>query len=169
VGQRSGTLPSGVAVERQFATVFVFICIGLGFLLVSQIVSFLIRPKNPYGTKQQAYECGEEPEGSPWIQFNVRFYLVALFFIIFDVEIIFMLPWAVVFNEMLEEIGPFAFWEMAIFVAILVVGLAYVWAKGDLQWVKTVVERDEKEVRRLSEVSSGSRMPRPVVSEREYV
>lgn len=155
--------------ERQFATVFVFVCIGLGFLLVSQIVSRLIRPHNLHVTKQTAYECGEEPEGSPWIQFNVRFYLVALFFIIFDVEIIFMLPWAVVFNEMLEEIGPFAFWEMAIFVAILVVGLAYVWAKGDLQWVKTLVEREEREIRPLSQVSSGRPLPRPAVREREYV
>jgi len=79
-----------------------------------------------------AYECGETPEGSAWIQFNIRFYVFALIFIIFDVEIIFLLPWAVVFNRL----GLFAFVEGLIFIAILVVGLAYVWAKGDLAWVK---------------------------------
>ena len=155
--------------ERQFATVFVFLCLGLGFLIFSQIMSFLFRPKNLHESKQVAYECGEEPEGSPWIQFNVRFYLIALFFIVFDVEIIFMLPWAVVFNEMLETIGPLAFWEMAIFVFILVIGLTYVWSKGDLDWVKGLTQRDEDELRPLSEYSSGKKLGRPGIGASEYV
>ncbi len=138
----------------HFATVFVFLCLAIGFLLVSQVASHLLRPHHLHEAKQRAYECGEEPEGSPWVQFNIRFYLVALFFIVFDVEIIFMLPWAVVFNELLKEMGVFVFWEMAIFVLILVLGLAYVWAKGDLDWVKTLVRRDPEEVRPLSRVSS---------------
>jgi NADH-quinone oxidoreductase subunit A len=78
------------------------------------------------------YECGEEPVGSPWVKFNIRFYMVALGFIIFDVETVFLFPWAVVF----KELGLFAFVEMMIFVAILLVGLAYIWAKGDIEWVK---------------------------------
>ena len=70
--------------------------------------------------------------GSPWIKFNIRFYVFALIFIIFDVEVAFLLPWAVVF----KELGWIAFVEGLIFIAILMVGLAYVWAKGDLQWVR---------------------------------
>ena len=89
------------------------------------------------------------------MQFNIRFYLVALFFIVFDVEIIFILPWAVVFNEMVAEFGPLAFWDMAIFVGILVVGLAYVWRKGDLEWVKGLTRRSRSEAAPLSVYSSG--------------
>lgn len=155
--------------QQQFAVVFVFLCIGIGFLLVAQILSALLRPKNHYPAKQRPYECGEEPEGSPWIQFNVRFYLVALFFIVFDVEVVFMLPWAVAFNEMLETIGVLAFWEMAIFVLVLAVGLAYVWRKGDLEWVKGLVERDEDEVRALSEYSSGAKVRPPGIGAEETV
>jgi NADH-quinone oxidoreductase subunit A len=139
----------------QFATVFVFLCLAIGFIFVSQIISWLLRPKNPYPAKQAAYECGEEVEGSPWVQFNIRFYLVALFFIVFDVEIIFILPWAVVFNEMVQEFGPLAFWDMAVFVGVLVVGLAYVWRKGDLQWIKGLTRRSASEASPLSQYSSG--------------
>ena len=139
----------------QFATVFVFLCLAVGFILVSQIVSFLLRPKNPFPSKQESYECGEEVEGSPWIQFNIRFYLVALFFIVFDVEIIFLLPWAVVFNEMVAEYGALAFWDMAIFIGVLVIGLAYVWIKGDLMWIKGLTHRTRTESAPLSQYSSG--------------
>ncbi len=157
--------------HQQFATVFVFMLLGLAFLFVSQIASKLLRPKNPYAAKQQSYECGEEPEGSPWIQFNVRFYLIALFFIVFDVEIIFMLPWAVVFNEMLGTVGPLAFWEMFTFVCVLLVGLAYVWLKGDLDWVKTIIARDDDELvnRGLSRYSSGDKLGKPGLGASEYV
>ena len=78
-------------------------------------------------------DCGEEPEGSAWLQFNIRFYVIALIFLIFDVEVIFLFPWAVVYKEM----GLLAFIEMGIFLFILIIGLAYVWKKGDLDWVKT--------------------------------
>jgi NADH-quinone oxidoreductase subunit A len=80
-----------------------------------------------------SYECGEVPEGSAWIRFNIRFYVVALIFLIFDVEIVFLLPWAVVF----KKLGAFAFMEGLIFIGILAIGLAYVWNKGDLEWVKS--------------------------------
>lgn len=153
----------------HFATVFVFLCLGLAFLLVSQVVSHLLRPHRLYAAKQSVYECGEDPEGSPWVQFNVRFYLIALFFIIFDVEIIFMVPWAVAFNEMLEVLGPFAFWEMAFFVAILALGLAYVWVKGDLEWVKGLITRDKKDLRPLSEYTSGRRVPAASLEATDHV
>ncbi len=141
--------------QLHFATVFAFLCLAVGFVLITLVVSWALRPKMLHAAKQTPYECGEEVEGSPWIQFNVRFYLIALFFIVFDVEIIFMLPWAVVFNDMLQLLGSFAFWEMAIFVAILVAGLAYVWGKGDLEWVKGLQKRDAEELRALSYFSSG--------------
>lgn len=146
----------------HFATVFVFVVLGVGLILVTQAISHLLRPHRLHDAKQRTYECGEEPEGSPWVRFNVRFYLVALFFIIFDVELVFMLPWAVVFKDMLAEIGPLAFVEMVIFVAILVVGLAYVWRKGDLDWVKGLMPRERDEVRPLSRFSSlDMRKPKP--------
>ena len=116
----------------QFASVFVFALVATGFVLVSILLSRLIQPRLETPGKLLGYECGEEPEGSPWIQFNIRFYMVALAFIVFDVETIFLFPWAVVFGQL----GLFAFVEMMIFVAILLVGLAYLWAKGDLEWVK---------------------------------
>jgi NADH-quinone oxidoreductase subunit A len=139
----------------QFATVFVFLALAIVFVMVALAISWMLRPKKPSPEKQSTYECGEEPEGSPWIRFNVRFYLVALFFIVFDVEIIFMLPWAVAFKQMLGEIGSFAFFEMAIFVLILVVGLAYVWAKGDLGWVKSLSSREAEDLESLSWYSTG--------------
>lgn len=138
----------------HFATVFVFLCLGIVLVLVVQVLSHLLRPHRLHDAKQRTYECGEEPEGSPWVRFNIRFYLIALFFIVFDLEIVFMLPWAVVFNEMLAELGAIAFWDMAVFVAILVVGLAYVWRKGDLDWVKGLAPRPREEIRPLSRYSS---------------
>ena len=93
----------------------------------------LLSPRhNKGGDKLISYECGELPEGSAWVKFNIRFYVIALIFLIFDVEIVFLFPWAVVF----QELGLLAFIEAFIFVMILVVGFIYVWAKGDLDWVK---------------------------------
>jgi NADH-quinone oxidoreductase subunit A len=116
-----------------FAGVLIFLVVGFIFLAAVLILSRLIQPKGQPGIdKYIPYECGEVPEGSAWIRFNIRFYVFALIFIIFDVEIVFLLPWAVVF----KRLGLFAFIEGLIFIGILVVGLAYVWKKGDLEWVK---------------------------------
>ena len=116
----------------QFANVLVFLGVGVLFLLVSLVLSSLVRPSVYSAEKFISYECGENPVGSPWIKFNIRFYVFALIFIIFDVEAAFLIPWAVVF----KRLGVFAFVEGLIFIAILAVGLAYVWAKGDLHWVR---------------------------------
>jgi NADH-quinone oxidoreductase subunit A len=117
----------------SFSGVLLFMVVGILFILITLLLARLVRPKGKYSPdKYIPYECGETPVGSAWIQFNIRFYVIALIFIIFDVEIIFLLPWAVVF----KRLGAFAFIEGLIFVAILVVGLAYVWRKGDLAWVK---------------------------------
>ena len=116
-----------------FACVLLFLVVGFVFLAITLFLSRLIQSKGQAGPdKYIPYECGELPEGSAWIRFNIRFYIIALIFIIFDVEIIFLLPWAVVF----KKLGGFAFIEGLIFIGILAVGLAYVWKKGDLEWVK---------------------------------
>jgi len=116
-----------------FSSVLLFLLLGFVFLAFALILSRLIQAKGTPGfDKYIPYECGEVPEGSAWIRFNIRFYVFALIFIIFDVEIVFLLPWAVVF----KKLGAFAFIEGLIFIGILFVGLAYVWKKGDLEWVK---------------------------------
>jgi NADH:ubiquinone oxidoreductase subunit 3 (subunit A) len=116
-----------------YNSVLLFLTVGFVFLAITLVLSRLIQSKSPAGPgKFISYECGEIPEGSAWIRFNIRFYVLALIFIVFDVEIIFLLPWAVVFRKL----GAFAFVEGLIFIGILAIGLAYVWKKGDLEWVK---------------------------------
>ncbi len=143
------TLPLGtvtIGLVQNYATVFIFILVGLAFAGIALLVAKILRPSNPSPAKMTTYECGELPVGSSWVRFNVRFYLVALFFIIFDVEVIFLYPWAVVFRQLypVPGLGPIVFWEMIIFLAILTLGLAYIWVKGDLNWVKKLAQRPEK-------------------------
>ena len=105
---------------------------GVALVYIPLLIQKLIAPNNPNPDKLATYECGEESEGSAWVQFNIRFYVVALIFLIFDVEGVFLFPWAGVFNDL----GLLAFVEMAIFLIILLIGLAYVWKRSDLDWVK---------------------------------
>lgn len=116
----------------NFANVLVFLIFGALFVCMNVMISRIIQTRNPHPVKLSTYECGELPEGQSWIQFNIRFYVIALVFLIFEVEIVFLFPWATVF----KDLGAFAFVEMMVFVFILLVGLAYVWAKGDLEWDK---------------------------------
>src|SRR6478672_2517587 len=123
----------------QFANVLVFF--GFALLLCGLMLGLgsLLRPSNPQPAKLSTYECGEPPTGSAWINFNIRFYLVALIFVIFDVEVAFMYPVAVVFRDwVLKGNGLFALSEILLFVGILFVGLVYVWVKRDLEWLKRV-------------------------------
>ena len=115
-----------------YAAVLAFLVVAIAFLAVNLLVWMVIRPSRFSEEKLTTYECGENPVGSAWIQFNIRFYVFALIFIIFDVEAVFLLPWAVVFRQL----GLLAFAEGLVFIAILVVALAYVWSKGDLEWVR---------------------------------
>ncbi len=117
---------------RDFGTIFIFIIMGIVLVYLPLLIQKLVAPNNPNPDKLATYECGEESEGSAWVQFNIRFYVIALIFLIFDVEVVFLFPWAMVFKDM----GMLAFVEMGIFLLILIVGLAYVWKKGDLDWVK---------------------------------
>ena len=115
-----------------YAAILAFLVVVIAFLVVNLLVWKVIRPSRFSEEKLTTYECGENPTGSAWIQFNIRFYVFALIFIIFDVEAVFLLPWAVVFRQL----GGLAFAEGLVFIAILAVALAYVWSKGDLEWVR---------------------------------
>ena len=114
----------------DFGRIFVFFIIGAIFVAGGLVTAWLVRPSRGYPGKLTSYECGEDPIGSSWVRFNIRFYVIALIFLIFDVEIVFLFPWAVVF----QKLGMYAFVEMLVFLAILFVGYAYVWVKGDLDW-----------------------------------
>ncbi len=130
---------------NEFAKVLLFLIIGAIFVAGGLIINRLIRPHRPNTEKSTIYECGEEPIGNPWIKFNIRFYTIALTFLIFDVEVVFLFPWAVVY----KELGLFAFIEMVIFLSILILGYVYAWAKKDLEWDKPkpkYLEVERKEV-----------------------
>ena len=124
----------------HYFMVFVFSIFGIAFVFlnVSVLGKFLFRPVMPDESKLTTYECGEPTIGSSWVQFDIRFYTVALIFIIFDVEIVFLFPWAAVF----QKLGPAAFWEMFIFVFVLGVGFINAWKKGDLAWVTSTAAHD---------------------------
>jgi NADH-quinone oxidoreductase subunit A len=125
------------------STILVFIVVAVGFLVTNLIAWWVLRPSRFSEEKLTTYECGENPQGSAWVQFNIRFYVFALIFIVFDVEAVFLLPWAVLFGQARQSLAPadqslvlLYFVEALVFIAILVVGLAYVWRKGDLEWVR---------------------------------
>jgi NADH-quinone oxidoreductase subunit A len=115
----------------EYLAVLIFIFAGIGIVLFTFLLSRLIRPSNPYPKKNVNYECAEEPIGSSWIKFNNRFYIFALIFVVFDVEVVFLFPWAVAYGQL----GLYAFVEMVIFIAILFFGIFYAWRKGALKWV----------------------------------
>ena len=116
--------------SSPYISVVIFAAIGVAFVLLPFILSAIIASHNPNPIKNMPYECGEEPIGPAWLQYNVRYYIFALIFVVFDVEVIFLVPWAVVFRH----IPVAAFLEMSVFIGILLMGLAYVWKKGDLKW-----------------------------------
>ena len=121
----------------HFANVLLFSATAVMFVFGSLLAGHFLRPNAPNREKGMIYECGEKPIGQAWFNFNPRFYLIALVFVIFEVEIVFMFPVAAVYKSFIERgEGLLAFFEIAIFVGILAVGLAYVWAMGDLEWVK---------------------------------
>ena len=116
---------------NQYLSVLIFVLVGSGVVLFTFFLSSLIRPRNPYPKKGVAYECAEEPIGDSWIRFNPRFYIFALIFVIFDVEVVFLFPWAVAF----DVLPLFAVVEGIIFIIILAGGLLYAWNRGILEWV----------------------------------
>lgn len=125
----------------QFGWVMLYI-LGAGiFVVLGVLASRLIAPRNLTPAKLSTYECGEEPFGDASIQMNIRFYVIGLIFLLFDVELLFLFPWITVFADM-QLAAQFPAWkaialgEMFVFVGLLAVGLAYVWASGDVDWAK---------------------------------
>lgn len=116
----------------EFGKALIFILLGTIFVALGLISAWIFRPRRSYPEKNSTYECGEEPVGNAWVRLNVRFYIIALVFLIFDVEVAFLFPWALVY----KQLGLFGFLEMALFLIVLFVGYAYVWVKGDLDWDK---------------------------------
>lgn len=140
----------------NLSNILVFFLVGFGFVLVTLLIGRMVRPSVPTAEKLTTYECGEPVVGSGWINFNMRFYLIALLFIIFDVEIAFMLPVAVVFKEWVQNgQGWLALAEFGLFAGILLLGLIYIWVHGDLEWVKKLA------------VSKGSEVTSPEVVEEQ--
>ena len=115
---------------ENYFPVFVFILLGIVFGIAPVITGLMVAPHRPNSEKLSPYECGFEAFEDARMKFDVRYYLVAILFILFDLEIAFLFPWAVA----LREIGPSGFWAMMIFLAILVVGFIYEWKKGALDW-----------------------------------
>ena len=136
----------------EFGTVLLFLIGGAIFISLVLIVASLIRPSRPNPEKLAIYECGEEPSVNAWGRFNIRFYVVALIFILFDVEIVFLFPWATIFGQrnLIEASAGLWGWytlvEMIIFIGILAFGLAYAWKKRLLEWDKQIAKPPVKEV-----------------------
>jgi len=119
----------------EFGKALIFILTAGVFVVGIVYLAKLIRPARPTHEKLTTYECGENPEGSPWIKFNIRFYVVALIFLIFDVEVVLLIPWALVY----KDFGMTGFLIGGIFLVLLGLGMAYEWRKGDLEWEKPKV------------------------------
>jgi len=118
-------------VADNWGFIAVFVLFALAFPMIGLAVAWLLRPHKPGAVKKSTYECGLETIGETWVQYKVQYYLYALVFVIFDVETMFLYPWAVAYHQL----PLFALVEMLIFLLILVVGLAYAWRKGALEWV----------------------------------
>lgn len=107
-----------------------FVIFSIAFACAALIVSWICRPKDPHNNKTSTYECGIEPEGKGQVQFGIKYYMFAILFILFEIEAVFLFPWAVSFNKL----GLFALVEALLFIGILLLGLIYAWRKGLLEW-----------------------------------
>ena len=115
---------------REYLPILIFLIVAIGISVIMLAASFILAKQKPDSEKLSAYECGFEAFDDARSRFDVRFYLVAILFIIFDLEVAFLFPWAVAFGD----IGLFGFWSMVIFLAVLTVGFVYEWRKGALEW-----------------------------------
>ncbi|MFZ4262641.1 NADH-quinone oxidoreductase subunit A [Sphingobacterium sp. HJSM2_6] len=125
----------------EYGKILLLAIVGIVIVSATIFLARVLAPKNPNPLKLSTYECGEEARGTSWVQFNPRFYVIALVFLLFDVELIFIFPWATVFGQAdLIAADPRWGWltliEMGIFLGILLIGLVYVWVSGDISWIK---------------------------------
>jgi NADH-quinone oxidoreductase subunit A len=126
-----GSINEEVISSFNYGAILIFLILSGLFILIMLIFGWIFRPYRPYQNKLVTYECGEDAVGLPYFQFHPRFFIIALIFIVFDVEVAILFPWVTVF----KEFGFLAFVEMLIFIFILLVAFVYVWAKGDLKWL----------------------------------
>ncbi|TAF64789.1 MAG: NADH-quinone oxidoreductase subunit A [Cytophagales bacterium] len=125
-----------------FSIALLFIILGIFFVLMGYLTAWLVSPHQPNEEKQTIYECGEDPIGNAWGQINSKFYIVALLFILFDIEIILLFPWAIIFADKSLYQATQGLWgwitllEVIVFLFVLALGLVYAWAKGVLEWEK---------------------------------
>lgn len=116
--------------EETFVPILILIVLATGFGLLVLVLTHLMGPRKPSGEKLSAYECGVAPRGSATLRLSIRFYLIAVLFVLFDIETVPLFPWAIV----LRDLGLFGFVSMAIFLVILLLGYVYVWRRGALEW-----------------------------------
>ena len=116
---------------NNYLPVAMFMIIGFIFVAIALFMSRIVRPSNKTKEKLSTYECAETPVGDARIHFNIQYYLIVIVFLIFDVEVLFLYPWAVQF----KNLGPLGFFEMIIFIEVLIIGLAYAWRKEALEWI----------------------------------
>ena len=115
---------------QGWLSILIMIALGAGFALISVLLSSVLGPRKPTPEKLTPYECGMQPVGTARERFSVKFYLVAMLFLLFDIEAVFLFPWAVVYRGL----GLFGFFEMLLFIAAILAGYVYVWKKGALEW-----------------------------------
>ncbi|SEM79746.1 NADH-quinone oxidoreductase subunit A [Lihuaxuella thermophila] len=123
-----------MSLDPSLMHIAVFFIVGIALPVVALGIGRLLRPHQPSADKSVTYESGVDPTGDSWVQFNVRYYLFALLFVIFDVETVFLYPWAVVYDSLRKEMGLFVLAEMLVFLLFLVIGLIYAWKKKVLEW-----------------------------------
>jgi NADH-quinone oxidoreductase subunit A len=118
-------------VLANYAFIGIFTIAAISFPVIPLVMAYFLRPNRPNAVKQSTYECGLEAIGDVWVQFRVQYYLYAISFVIFDVEVVFLIPWAVAYGQL----GLLAFGAMAVFLGLLVAGLVYEWKRGALEWL----------------------------------
>ena len=143
-----------LTVLNIYGNIFMFFLAGLLFVFLNMALVRIVAPRRPNREKNKTYECGEEPVGSGWLNFNARFYLIAILFIIFDVEIVLVFPVVARFRDyLLRGEGMIAFVDLFVFAAVLFLGLVYAWKNGYLEWLRGVRKqlRVEGQVLRLKD------------------
>jgi NADH:ubiquinone oxidoreductase subunit 3 (subunit A) len=116
---------------NNYLPVVILTIVGVLFVAIALFMSRIVRPSNKTKEKLSTYECAETPVGDARIHFNIQYYLIVIVFLVFDVEVLFLYPWAVQF----KNLGPLGFFEMIIFIEVLIIGLAYAWRKEALEWI----------------------------------
>lgn len=147
---------------KAYLPILLMFIVAAGFAVSQVLISQLIGPKRRTPTKLMPYECGKDPVGSARERFSVKFYLVAMIFVLFDIELIFLVPWAVVFKRLAGPefgLGTLMYVEMMLFIALLFVGFVYIWKKGILDWSQAARQEAEAEAEMLAD-QSGERLRR---------